>query len=139
MTSSLADIMTKEPVSLEIDSSLQTALRLMKTSKMSHLLVTDSENGLLGVISKRDILDHILDVLSRTTGKTYTSLELNAIHVNYVMSANPFYLKANDSCLDAINMMVEKRIKCIPIVDKHIKVKGIITTHDVMKGILTSK
>lgn len=127
--------MQTDVIGLNSESSLADSLRLMKTSGMSHLIVRSDSNELLGIISKQDILDHILDLLARTSGKTYTSLEMNSIPVSRLMSKEVLSLKASNTVSEAISLFVKNRIKCAPVVDDSQKLIGILTPYDILNDI----
>ena len=127
--------MQTEVIGLNAESTLADSLRLMKSSGMSHLIVRSDNNELLGIISKQDILDHILDLLARTSGKTYTSLEMNSIPVSRLMSKEVLSLKASNTVSEAISLLVNNRIKCIPVVDDSQKLIGILTPYDILNDI----
>ncbi len=125
--------MVTDPVTIHKDSKLKHALTIMQKEKVSHLIVIDDNMQLAGVISKSDILKYLLEVLARTTGKTYTSLELNNIDVSIVMSSNPVHSEENALQSSIAKLLVDNKINCIPIVDKNGTVKGIVTHYDIMR------
>jgi len=53
------DIMTKEPLTVDINTSLEDALTIMIEKNIIRIPVTD-EGRLVGVIARRDILRHYL-------------------------------------------------------------------------------
>jgi len=53
------DIMTKEPLTVDINTSLEDALAIMIEKNIIRIPVTD-EGRLVGVIARRDILRHYL-------------------------------------------------------------------------------
>jgi CBS domain-containing protein len=53
------DIMTKEPLTVDINTSLEDALAIMIEKNIIRIPVTD-ESRLVGVIARRDILRHYL-------------------------------------------------------------------------------
>lgn len=53
---SLRDVMTKDPVTVDPDSSIQDAARIMFDKWFRHLPVTTSDGKVVGIISLRDLL-----------------------------------------------------------------------------------
>lgn len=127
------EIMVKDPVSIRPNHKLKDVLKLMKQHGVSHLIVTDENKTLKGVIAKSDILKHILEVLERTTGRTYTSLELNNISVDMVMTKKVIHINSETRYNEIKNIIVDNKINCIPVTDENLSVQGIITSYDLLK------
>ncbi|HWC15105.1 MAG TPA: CBS domain-containing protein [Actinomycetota bacterium] len=53
---SLRDVMTTDPVTVDPDSSIQDAARIMFDKWFRHLPVTTADNKVVGIISLRDLL-----------------------------------------------------------------------------------
>ncbi|MEA2517218.1 MAG: hypothetical protein QOG16_1056, partial [Actinomycetota bacterium] len=53
---SLADVMTKDPVTVDPDSSIQEAAKIMFDKWFRHLPVTTGDGKVVGIISLRDLL-----------------------------------------------------------------------------------
>lgn len=121
------------PVSIASGSSLKESLRIMRKEKVSHLIVRSTDNKLLGVISKQDVMDSLFSLISRTTGKTYTALELEALTAYDIMISNPYSLTEDSSAKEAAQLLVEHKINCIPVVDKTNTIVGVITSYDILK------
>lgn len=130
----IKEIMTANPVCVNTQDSLKQALNTMRTQSVSHLLVESMDKKLAGIISKGDILKYLLDVLARTSGKTYTANELNNILVENVMSDELLSLKEEDEVSSAVQLLVHNRINCLPVVNESDEIIGIVTGHDVMNS-----
>ena len=50
------DIMTREPVCIGAEDTLQQALELMNRDRVKRLLIADDEDRVLGVISRADLI-----------------------------------------------------------------------------------
>jgi acetoin utilization protein AcuB len=134
----ISELMTHNPICLDSDDTLNNALSLMKKHNISHLLVKE-ETKLAGIISKEDILNKIIKLLSKTTGKTYTHYELNGFKVKDLMTRNPFSLTAEKSGTEAVKIMIKNKFHCIPIVNDANEPIGILTSFDIMSGNLLEK
>ncbi|MHC4283602.1 MAG: CBS domain-containing protein [Planctomycetota bacterium] len=142
------DIMTEQVVCLSEQDNLAEVMKVMQKGQFRHLPVVDKEMKLLGIISDRDILRH-LPMLSRqyqTESKVFrsrlfdvdpedSSLELP---LSRVMSSNVFHVLPGCSFYEAIKMLDENKISCLPVVDEEQKIQGIITVTDVMRGLLAA-
>lgn len=125
--------MVKDPVSVLTDASLDTIMKKMDKSKLSHLLVENNDNNLVGIISKKDILKRLRYLLSETTGKTYSTKVKESTKAIDVMTEYVIYLKPDDSVEYAVEMLLQNEFHCLPVVDKG-KPVGILTLYDLLKG-----
>lgn len=57
------DIMTKDPVSISLSSTIQDALLLVEKTRVGAFPVVDEEFKVVGVVSDRDLLKAFIDVL----------------------------------------------------------------------------
>ena len=142
------DIMTEQMVCLSEQDKLAEAMKVMQKGRFRHLPVVDKEMKLLGIISDRDILRH-LPMLSRQqkiksnvfrsrlfdVDPEHSSLELP---LSRVMSSHVFHVLPSCSFYEAIKMLDENEISCLPVVDEEQKIQGIITVTDVMRGLLAA-
>ena len=85
--------------------SIKQAMKRMDESGVKLLLVSNSDGQLLGVLSDGDIRRWMLK------GK---SLEEN---ISRAMNKNPIYLAEGFSTEEAKDLMVSRKIDCIPVVD----------------------
>lgn len=95
------------------DSRFSEIKKKMTRQRMRHLLVTDSDGRLVGIISDRDVLRR------------------NGIFAKQVMTREPLSAPPQTKIRAAINVMLTKRISCLPIVNNG-KPIGILTTTDLM-------
>jgi CBS domain-containing protein len=54
------DIMTESPITIELDASVDEAMRIMTTNRIRHLPVLDAEGHVVGVLSIGDLVNWIL-------------------------------------------------------------------------------
>lgn len=106
-------IMSTRLTTVAPDSRFSDIKKKMARQRLRHLLVTDADGRLLGLISDRD--------LARRNG-----LFAKQVMTRDPLSAPPF-LKLNE----AISAMLGKRISCLPIVDDG-RLIGILTTVDLL-------
>jgi CBS domain-containing protein len=62
LDSKVEKIMTKNPFTINEDSSFEEAKNVIKTNKIRHLPVTAADGRLVGLISARHILDEICGI-----------------------------------------------------------------------------
>lgn len=118
MTQSIREVMTGDPVTLDVSASLADAARAMRDHDIGDVLVTQGEQ-LYGIVTDRDIavrgVAEGADV-EKTTLKDLASREIAA-------------LSPDDSVESAVKMIREKAIRRLPIVEGE-KPVGIVSLGD---------
>ncbi len=109
------DLFTVRP-----EDVVDLAASLMHWRHVRHVPVEDDKGRLVGIISHRDLLE--LFALGKTNGKP-------EIIVRDVMKMNPITISPDTSSIEALNLMREKNIGCLPVV-KAEKLVGLITAYD---------
>jgi acetoin utilization protein AcuB len=131
-------LMTKRVVSVEMDDRLEVVKKIFDTLKFHHLLVVDDGGKLKGVISDRDLLKALSPYVGSAGENARDTATLNK-RVHQIMSRNPFTLRAHAGVPEAVNLFLEQRISCIPIVDEALKPVGILSWRDVLKTLLAAQ
>lgn len=111
----ITDLFTVRP-----EDVIDLAANLMHWRHVRHVPVEDDEGKLVGIISHRDLLE--LFALDRAKEKA-------EIVVRDVMKQNLITVSPNTPTLEALRLMREKNIGCLPIV-KNEKLIGLITAYD---------
>lgn len=133
MSKTISLYMIKDPEKLSQDKSLNEVMSVLKETGLSHLLVHNVDNALVGVISKEDILKRIKILLNETTGKTYNSKVTNSLKAFDVMTKDPISLEPSDSLDYAVELLLQKEFHCLPVV-KNDEPVGIVTAYDLLKA-----
>lgn len=120
---SVESIMTPDPVTLKADDTLATAHKLMNEKHIHHIPVVDENDGLVGLISHRDIL--------AASGSTLNSnpSDNSQTKVRKVMTAPVVSISPETGTLKAAQYIHKSRHGCLPIVDDG-NLIGIITEYD---------
>lgn len=112
--------MTRDLFTVRPEDVLDLAANLMNWKHIRHIPVEDNKGNLIGIISQRDLLE----LFASEKGK-----KSDEIIVREVMKTDLITISPETPTLEALNMMREKNIGCLPIV-KDKKLVGLITTHD---------
>ena len=120
---SVADVMTRDAMTLSSNHSFAAAVSLMAERHFHHIVIVDTRNHVVGVISDRDILR----ALARTPSWDTTDL-------SQVMTRDPVTVKGETPLPVAVSKMLEKHINCFPVVDDDGTVCGILTSTDLLKS-----
>jgi CBS domain-containing protein len=119
MKDKIRDVMTADPVSLQIGSTLTDAARAMRDSNIGDVIVLDDNGQVCGIVTDRDIVIRAL-----AEGR-----EAGATTLGEICTRDPESLSSEDSVSDAIRLMSGKAIRRVPVVDDG-KPVGIVTIGD---------
>ncbi|MEM6971578.1 MAG: DUF294 nucleotidyltransferase-like domain-containing protein [Pseudomonadota bacterium] len=119
ISSTLAELMTRNPITLPPEATAADAARAIADRGISCVLVADQER-LSGLVTASDLCAR---VLAKGLG--------GDLPITKVMTAAPRSLPPDAVTFDAISIMVEKRVGHLPIVEAG-KLVGIITRTDLV-------
>lgn len=120
--------MTDEVVTIDPDTSLLEAHRLMGTKRIRSLLVMDGEK-LAGLVTRTDLMS---SDPSRLTSRNNQELSLKILtqSVEKVMTHPLITIPQNAPLLEAAEKMLKNKIHCLPVLDDDHKLAGILTESD---------
>jgi CBS domain-containing protein len=123
------DIMTKEVATLGIEDELSLANDIMRLGRIRHLPVVSGET-LVGIVSERDLfrssLAQALGYGNKDTREVMKTLHIKDVMVKQVTTVSP-----DTELKDAVALMAERKIGCLPVVQDD-KLLGLITETDVL-------
>ncbi len=142
------DIMTEPVAFVEEQENLAKVIEVMQMGKFRHMPVVDKQKRLVGIISDRDIL-HLLPFRGgqRQSRSEVFRAELFDIDpnesvirqpINRIMKQDVIHVHPNCGISEAVEMLHEMRISCLPVTDDEKKLLGIATVTDVMRGLLAA-
>ncbi len=108
-------------------TSVYDALQLMADRNVGALVVIDGER-LAGIFSERDYARKVI-----LKGKTSHELSVSEIMTTDVVSVRP-----DQTIVDCMELMTERRIRHLPVLDAG-RVVGIISIGDVVKSIISNQ
>lgn len=119
----IGQIMSKPVRTVKPDEKLSAALAAMDNNNIGSVVVLEGETA-IGIITEGDVVEQI-------SKGAQVLLE----PVKHVMS-KPLITGTPDMTVqDAVNLMLEKRIRQLPIVEGN-KLVGIVTDRDLMRSVL---
>jgi CBS domain-containing protein len=137
------DIMTPSPKKVNLDSPLDEVALLLLSSTFTGLPVVDGENRPIGVISQGDLIYKAgmpmrLGLLAESDrGKVSPVLEaLAARKASEVMTQPAVTIEQDKLVTDAVNLMLKRQVKRLPVVDTDGRLVGILSRVDVFHTIL---
>lgn len=127
----VASRMTKHPVSVTSDATIQQADRLMKKHKFHRMIVVD--NGkLVGYFSDRDIM-RVAPSPATTLSKFEIRSLLDKISVRDIMHEKVVTVNESATIEEAALIMYQNKVGGLPVVSDVGAVVGIITATDILK------
>lgn len=127
------EIMRTDLITVSPDTTLMAARELLDNKKIEHLLVTDKNQKLIGIVSDRDIRQNWAS--PATTLSTYElHYLLDKITVKMIMVKTVISVPVSTTVERAAFIMQQRDIKCLPVM-RGDDLVGIITSGDVM-GVL---
>lgn len=118
-TTTVREVMTKNPLSLPDTATLSQAARAMRDSHIGVVLVTDDRDRLAGLVTDRDIV-----VRAIAEGH-----DPNHVQLSRVLSKPEFKLEPDAPIDQAIQMMGQSHVRRIPVVENG-RCVGIVSLGD---------
>jgi acetoin utilization protein AcuB len=128
----VGSIMTARIVTVEMDDRLEVVKQIFDALNFHHLLVVDERKKLTGIVSDRDLLKALSPHIGSAAETARDAATLNK-RVHQIMSRKLLTLHPRAAVADAVQLFLDHRISCIPIVNDEFKPVGILSWRDVMK------
>ncbi|MCX6029819.1 MAG: CBS domain-containing protein [Chloroflexi bacterium] len=126
--------MTRNPVTINEEASIDEGLHLMRERKVRRLPVLDAAGRMVGIVSDKDLL--------HAAPSPATSLSVYELHyllakltIKRVMSSPVITVSANTPVEEAARIMADNKIGGLPVVEND-QLVGIITETDIFKVLL---
>lgn len=134
----LRQIMTPHVITVSMDDGLRAVRQLFDENSFHHLLVV--ENGkLAGVISDRDLLRHLSPFLGHDLAERSQDTATLNKRAHQIMTRRPISATPETTLQEAIALILDHRISCLPIVDAQSHPVGIVTWRDILKTLVTTE
>ena len=117
----VAQFMSTDLFTVRPDDIIDFAASLMEWRYVRHVPVEDDSGQLLGLISHRQLLR----LIGRGTMPDKTTM------VRDVMRTDPLSIQPDTTTVQAIRLMREKRLSCLPVVEDG-KLVGLVTEYDLI-------
>jgi acetoin utilization protein AcuB len=126
----IRDVMTKNPITVDSETLVLDAQRIMKENNIRRLPIVDKGN-LVGIVTQHDLLE-----ASPSPATSLSIHELNYLlarmKVKEIMKKNPITLTPDTPFEEALKMGQDKKIGSFPVVEKG-KLVGIATESDIVR------
>jgi len=115
------DIMTKNVVKSDKDSTIYDLARLMDQNRIGCIVIAEDDKP-IGIVTERDII-------AKCLAKEINPREVKA---KDIMSSPVITIEPDVEMLEAAKVMVSRMIRRLPVVENN-KLVGIITTSDMIR------
>lgn len=124
-------LMTKEPVTVSLDTPVVDARRMMVERRIRHLLVTDG-GRLAGIVTDRDIR---LNLPSPATSLSVWEINylLARMTIGSIMTSTVITVEPERDAVAAARLMLDHKIGALPVVEGG-RVVGILTETDILRA-----
>lgn len=125
------DLMTRDVHTVDPNDALLTADRIMSLGRIRHVLVVDSDDLLVGVLSQRDLFHNGL-LRALGYGSYAAHKAMDGLVVKEVMTTSPLTIAPDAPLAQAAATMYKSKVGCLPVVEGD-KLVGILTESDFVK------
>ncbi|HBL00158.1 MAG TPA: phosphoribulokinase [Microcoleaceae bacterium UBA10368] len=150
MPKTVADLMTREPLTARPEMSLKEVIKILADRRISGLPVVDEHDLLIGIISETDLMWRetgvtppayimVLDSVIYLENPSRYEQELHKAlgqTVGEVMSRDPVSIAPEKSVQEAAKLLHERHIHRLPVLDTTGKVIGILTRGDIVRAMV---
>ncbi|NOX25470.1 MAG: CBS domain-containing protein [Deltaproteobacteria bacterium] len=136
------EIMTSSPQKANINTPLSEVARLLLSASFTGLPVVDQDNRPIGVIAQGDLIYKAkmpmrLGLLAQC-GDEKTDAALGVLgskNAGEIMTQPPIIIEQDKLVTEAVNLMIAKKVKRLPVIDTAGKLVGILSRVDVFHTI----
>ena len=133
----ISRFMTKDVVTLDRESDIVEARKLMISCRIRHIPVTRSDNTLIGIVSDRDIRSAMPSKYFHDHGiKEMESARATGVSVQDIMTKDPISVSLSSTIQDSLLLIEKTRVGAFPVVDENLKVVGIVSDRDLLNGFI---
>jgi CBS domain-containing membrane protein len=111
----VSDLMRREVVTLDVTDTLDLADGIMRLGRIRHLPVVSKER-VVGILSQRDLFRAAVSSLLQLRYEAQRDW-LAKIPVQAVMTSPVFTVGPEVSVRNAVRIMLDKRVGCLPVVE----------------------
>lgn len=114
----VGNIMTTDLITAQSSDPLELVLTIMNWRKIRHMPVEDEQGIITGILTRRRIENYLAS----------TNANPNAIAED-IMIKDPICIDASCNIMEAMDLMLQKKISCLPVI-QNAQLVGLITDFD---------
>jgi len=130
------DIMTQRVFRVYPDTPVGELLELLSRHELKSVPVVNEKREVLGIVSDRDLLRHLLPITGRAGSAAHPDAEKDSallkIPVREIMSRSVMCISEDQALPEVVSVMVNKDVDRLPVVSEG-KLTGFLTRGDVLR------
>ena len=131
----VADIMTRNPATIEHDSTLGVALEIMERVDCRHLPVLSADSHLVGILSDRDCR-LALNAPNILRERWQDEEIIQNTQIAAIMTPAPIVTEAGVPACEAARLMLTHHVSALPVMRGETLI-GIVTTSDLLVAFMS--
>lgn len=133
----ISRFMTRDVVTLGLESDITEAKKLMVRYRIRHLPVTRPDGTIVGMVSDRDIRSAMPSTYLHDHGIEKAGDErLTGVRVQEIMTKDPVCVSLSSTIQDALLLIEKTRMGAFPVVDERLRIKGIVSDRDLLNAFI---
>ena len=126
------DIMSKDVVTTSPATSVVQVARCMAKRSIRHIVVTDKDGMLVGLISHQDVVRHYAPWLDGIRSEDRNFGQPPQCFVRDIMILRPFTVESDTTLKTAAALLAAEKIGCLPVLDGKGHPVGIVSVVDML-------
>jgi len=135
-STTIEKLMQRRIVTISPDETLGHVRELFQAHRFHHLLVVENRR-LVGVISDRDLLRNLSPFVGNALNERTQDVATLNRKAHQIMTRRIVSGTADMKLADAINLILEHGVSCIPILDGAGEPIGILSWRDILRGLVS--
>jgi len=116
MDQSARSCMTTNVASIKENASLSEVTTLMEKEQIRRVVVTDDDDRIAGIFTAKDLAFRVVGA----------GIKARDVTIEEIMTKNPLCAKTDTSATDALDLMVRKGFRHLPVMDENHDISGIL-------------
>lgn len=104
------------PMTMRLGTSIREAAQFMSAKRENCVLVLDEDNTICGIFTAKDLAFKIVAAGKDAKGMT----------IGDIMTPNPICCRTDSSATDALNLMVKRGFRHLPVTDENDDIAGVL-------------
>jgi CBS domain-containing protein len=129
LVSSIDAVARSRLMTISADALLVDAAKALSDTQISLIVVCDSDEAMVGVITKTNIVQQIGHCGERACATTATD----------VVTRDVVYCRPTDCLPDVLSMMQNRGFVHVPIVDENCKPSGVVNARDALRALMAEE
>ena len=126
------DYMSSQPETLNADNTLLDAVLLLRRAGLRHIPIVE-DNRLVGILTDRDVARFAPSMLLPLSPQEYNRVFEETL-ITKVMTRDPISTAPDAPLAEAVRLLHQNRLGCLPVIEKG-QLVGIITTNDMLRAL----